>query len=90
MGPFPKAKGGFEYIRTYVDMTTTWREAILPRKATTAIVVSRLTEIFTHNGFPGVIITDNAIQFVSKSFESFGKVKVINMLRLLVHHRVTR
>ena len=35
VGPFPKARGGFQYLLTYIDEATRWPEAIALRKTTT-------------------------------------------------------
>ena len=35
VGPFPKAKGGFQYLLTCIDIATRWPEAI-PVKSVTA------------------------------------------------------
>ena len=40
VGLFPKAKGGFEYLITYIDVTIRWPEAIPVRKATTVVVIN--------------------------------------------------
>ena len=71
VGPFPKAKGGKEYLLTYIDMATRWPEAIPIRKATTGIITSKLTDIFSRVGLPGVVVTDNGAQFTSKQFERY-------------------
>ena len=71
VGPLPKAKGGFEYMLTCMDVATHWLEAVPLRKTTTAIIVKHLLEMFSRNGFPGIIVSDNGPQFLSKAFESF-------------------
>ena len=49
VGPFPMAKGGFNYIFTYLDMATRWPEAIPLRKTATRIVIDQLTQVFARN-----------------------------------------
>ena len=71
VGPLPKARGGYEFILTCTDVATRWPEAIPFRKATTPIIVKHLVEIFTRNGFPGVIVSDNGPQFLSEVFKKF-------------------
>ena len=71
VGPFPKAKGGFQYLLTYIDMATRWPEAIPLRKTTTSIVITQLRNIFARNGFPTTLVSDNGPQFVSTQFEKF-------------------
>ena len=69
--PLPKAKGGYEYMLMCMDVATRWLEAVPLRKATTAIIVKHLLEMFSRNGFPGIIVSDNGPQFLIKAFESF-------------------
>ena len=40
VGLFPKAKGGFEFLITYIDVAIRWPEAIPVRKATTVVVIN--------------------------------------------------
>ena len=55
VGPLPKAKGGLEYLLTCVDQASRWPEAIPLKKATSSIIIAKLTEIFCHVGFPATI-----------------------------------
>jgi len=41
------------------------------KKTTTAIIIRELTLMFSRNGFPGVIISDNGPLFLSKPFKIF-------------------
>jgi len=63
VGPFPVAKGGFRFLLTCVDLATRWPEAVPIRTCTARVVVDKLTEVFTHNGYPKVLISDNGAQF---------------------------
>ena len=58
VGPFPKARGGFQFILMYIDMATRWSEDIPLRKTTTNIIISQLKSIFTRNGFPTTLVSD--------------------------------
>ena len=62
VGPFPKALGGFEFLLTVIDVATRWPEAVPLKKATAPIIVHHLVEMFSRNGFPGVIVSDNGPQ----------------------------
>ena len=80
VGPLPKvkkAKGGFEYLLTCVDQASRWHEAIPMQKATSSVIIAKLTDVFCHVGFPGTIVTDNGSQFVSKAFQDFCRNKSI-------------
>ena len=81
VGPFPTAKGGFQFLLTYIDMATRWPEAIPLWKATTRIVIDQLKSIFCRNGFPLTIVTDNGPQFTSELFRKFLREKGIQHVK---------
>jgi len=85
VGPLPKARGVFEYMLTCIDLATRWPEAVAVKKTTAAIVVKNLVEMFSRNGFPGVIISDNGPQFLSKAFKSFCRDNGIQHMKTSVH-----
>ena len=86
VGPFPKAKGGFQFLLTYVDMATRWPEAIPVRKTTTKIIIDQLKAIFCRNGFPTTIVSDNGPQFVSAQFAKFVKQQGIQHVKASPYH----
>ena len=71
VGPLPKARGGCEYLLTCMDIATRWPEAVALSKTTASVIVKHLTTFFSRNGFPGVILSDNRPQFLSKTFQTF-------------------
>ena len=85
VGPLPKGKGGVEYILTYIDVATRWPEAVPVRSTTAQVVIRALTEIFSRNGFLGVLVSDNGPQFISKTFKSFCEKNGINHVRTAVY-----
>ena len=56
-------------MNTYV--ATRWPEAVALNKVTAPVILKHLTTFFSRNGFPGVIVSDNGPQFLSKMFETF-------------------
>ena len=52
VGPFPKAKGGFEFLLTYVDMATSWPEAVPLRKTMCTIVIRQEIGTFLGGTIP--------------------------------------
>ena len=86
VGPFPTAKGGYQFMPTYIDMATTWPEAIPLRRTISRIVIEQLTTIFSRNGFPSTIVSDNGPQFVSKLFKKFLKEKGIVHVKSSQYH----
>ena len=64
VGPLPRAKGGWKYLLTYICLGSRYPEAI-PLKTITAIEVAEaLLEIFSRNGVPEVMLSDQGTQFV--------------------------
>ena len=59
VGPFPKARGGFQYLLTYIDIATRWPEAISLRTTTTKVIVAHLKSIFCRNGFLSTLVGMN-------------------------------
>jgi len=86
VGPFPTAKGGFQYLLTAIDMATRWPEAIPLRSITTKSIIHHLTSIFTHSGFPKAIVSDNGQQFVGREFSRWLKVHGISHSRASPYH----
>ena len=86
VGPFPKAKGGFQFLLTYVDMATRWPEAIPLRKTTTQVIIAQLKRIFCRNGFPTTLVSDNGPQFTSAQFKKFLKSQGIQHVTASPYH----
>jgi len=86
VGPFPKAKGGFQFLLTYVNMATRWPEAIPLRKTTTQVIIAQLKGIFCRNGFPTTLVSDNGPQFTSAQFTKFLKAQGIQHVTASPYH----
>jgi len=86
VGPFPVAKGGFRFLLTCVDLATRWPEAVPVRTCTARVVIDKLTEIFTHNGYPKTIVSDNGAQFVGKTFTKWLVVNGITHVKSSPYH----
>ena len=85
VGPLPRAKGGMEFILTCIDVATRWPEAVALKTTTAQVVIRHLTEMFSRNGFPGVLVSDNGPQFVSKAFANFCEKNGINHVRTAIY-----
>ena len=81
VGPLPRSKGGVEYILTTIDIATRWPEAVALKSTTAQVVIRHLTEMFSRNGFPGVLVSDNGPQFISKAFAHFFQKNGIHHVR---------
>jgi len=85
VGPLPKARGEFEFILKCVDLATRWPEAVALKKTTARIVIRELLEMFSRNGFPGTIVSDNGLQFMGKEFDSFCRENGISHTKTSVY-----
>jgi len=86
VGPFPTAKGGFRFMRTCIDLVTRWPEAVPIRTTTSKAIINQLTTMFTHNGFPKAIVSDNGPQFVGKTFSRWLGKNGINHVKSSPYH----
>ena len=77
VGPFPKAKGGFQILLTYIDMATRWPKAIPLRQ---------LKVIFCRNGFTTTLVSDNGPQFTGAQFTKFLKTQGILHVTVSPYH----
>ena len=69
------------------DVYTRWPEVIKMNKDTTSTATIRaLREIFSRNGLPYVIVSDNETNFTSKEFESFLANNNIKHLKTGTYH----
>jgi len=66
VGPLPKARGGYEFMLTCIDLASRWLEAVALKKTTATIVVHELLEVFSRNGFPGTIVSESLPPFAGK------------------------
>ena len=67
-------------------MATEWPEAIPLRKTTTKVVIEQLTQVFSRNGFPSTLASDNGPQFTADSFKKFLKDKGISHVKASPYH----
>ena len=73
IGPLPRSKKGFTFNLTYIDVASRWPEAKPLHTVTSSAVLGALTSIFSRNGFPRVLTSDNTPQFVGKAMTDFWK-----------------
>ena len=63
VGPFPRSHG-FKYILTYICLASRYPEAIPLRHATAQECAEALLEIFSRNGVPMSLLSDQGTQFM--------------------------
>ncbi len=71
VGPFVRGSSECKYAITLIDYYSKWPEVAFTSQVTTAKVIIFLKTVFSREGFPDEIISDNGVQFVSKEFEEF-------------------
>ncbi|XP_044733533.1 uncharacterized protein LOC123296136 [Chrysoperla carnea] len=72
IGPLiPSADNGFKYIFVITDAYSKFCWAYPTRKATSAVVIKILHQLFMVFGFPKVLISDNAKSFKSNKYTQF-------------------
>ncbi|XP_062558351.1 uncharacterized protein K02A2.6-like [Armigeres subalbatus] len=59
------------YYLIVVDAFSKWPEVISTKRITTSATVAMFREIFSRNGMPETLVTDNGTQFTSEDFEAF-------------------
>ena len=86
VGPLPKSKGGYQYLLTYIDVATRWPEAVALRSIQARPVVEALLEIFSRNGIPKVIISDQGTQLTGKIMKELTTVYGISKVETSPYH----
>jgi hypothetical protein len=62
--PYPRTPSGNRFILVVTDLFSRWVEGFAISTSTTSEIVRLLEEeVFTRQGYPGAIITDNGSQF---------------------------
>ncbi|CAH8596854.1 unnamed protein product [Schistosoma turkestanicum] len=69
-----------------VDAFSKWPEISPVTPPTTTKTIQLLTEIFSRNGIPDVIVSDNGSQFTSSQFQNFCQRLAIKHLRSPPYH----
>ena len=62
IGTFEKGKGGYRFILTYICIASGWPEAIPLKIETARAMADSLVEIFSRNGVPLVMLSDQGAQ----------------------------
>ncbi|XP_026065967.1 uncharacterized protein K02A2.6-like [Carassius auratus] len=72
-----------------VDAHSKWPEVVLMKTTTSEKTVSVLRTIFSRNGLPEQICTDNGRQFVSDEFQKFMKLNGVKHITSAPYHPAT-
>lgn len=71
VGPFEKGPKECRFAVTIVDLYSKWPEVCFTPEVTTSKVLGFMKQIFSREGFPNEIVTDNGVQFRSNEYETF-------------------
>nr|XP_037276784.1 uncharacterized protein K02A2.6-like [Rhipicephalus microplus] len=71
VGPMERAPPECRFAITIIDYHSKWPEVAFVSTITAQAVVKVLVEIFSREGYPKSIVTDNGRQFMSTCFEQF-------------------
>ncbi|KAJ8022562.1 hypothetical protein HOLleu_37501 [Holothuria leucospilota] len=71
VGPFERAVNECRFAITAVDYYSKWPEVMFTPSVETNKVLDFLKQIFSREGFPKEIVTDNGVQFKSYEFQNF-------------------
>ncbi|XP_051784491.1 uncharacterized protein K02A2.6-like [Erpetoichthys calabaricus] len=71
VGPFQTAPYGYCYAITLIDYFSKWPEVAFASAVTSQTIIHFLCTIFSREGNPLEIVTDNGSQFTSSDFEAF-------------------
>lgn len=86
IGPFEKAPPDCRFAISMVDYFSKWPEVAFAPRVDTATIIQFLTTIFSREGNPKTLISDNGPQFLSAEFADFLKESGIQHLRSSVYY----
>ncbi|UYV68635.1 K02A2.6-like, partial [Cordylochernes scorpioides] len=86
VGPFIDTEIGFRFAKTLIDYTYKWPEVFCTNKTTSKVIINFLEDVFSREGFPREIVTDNGTPFISEEFEDFLRSNGIKHIRTANYH----
>ncbi|UYV68681.1 K02A2.6-like [Cordylochernes scorpioides] len=86
VGPFIDSDIGFRFAITLIDYTSKWPEVFCTNKTTSKVIINFLEDVFSREGFPREIVTDNGTPFIFEEFEDFLRSNGIKHIRTANYH----
>ncbi|CAM5112697.1 unnamed protein product [Eretmochelys imbricata] len=71
VGPFDTAPSDCHYAITLIDYFSKWPEVAFTSQISSATVIKFLSSVFSREGNPKELVSDNGSQFASLEFETF-------------------
>ncbi len=75
MGPFNAASADCHFVVTLVDYYSKWPKIAFVSHPTTQAVMQFLSTVFSREGIPRELISDNGVQFTSHNFKCSWKTE---------------
>lgn len=86
VGPLEHVPQNNRFIITLVDYHSKWPEAYFCSSVSTSTVKEFLTGVFSREGYPEEIVTDNGPQFISREFKEFLHDRAIRLSHSSVYY----
>ncbi|KAJ8000091.1 hypothetical protein DPEC_G00201250 [Dallia pectoralis] len=86
VGPFECATWDCHYAITLTDYYSKWPEVAFTSTVTTEVITRFLATVFSQEGNPNYLVSDNGCQFTSHAFAIFLKEREIKHLRSSVYY----
>ncbi|XP_062373408.1 uncharacterized protein LOC134061671 [Sardina pilchardus] len=86
VGPYHRAPPDCRYAITLVDYYSKWPEVAFTSEVTSATVIKFLSTVFSREGNPLELVTDNGSAFVSAEFDAFLASRDIKHCRSAVYY----
>lgn len=86
MGPFENAPASCRFAISLVDYYSKWPEVAFSSHVTADVVIAFLQSLFSREGNPSCIVTDNGPQFLSSVFADFLAERGICHMRTSVYY----
>ena len=80
-GPIYQNSAHYRFAICLVDYYSKYPEVVLVPEVTTSRVISFLNSVFSREGIPRFVVTDNGVQFTSKEFREFCVQKGIQHMK---------
>ena len=84
--PLPRTKAGNKYVLVLMHYTSKWPEAYALRNVTTETVVKCLIDMTARVGIPEEVLTDNGLNFVSKTMREYCTTMGIEQIKTSPYH----
>ena len=86
VGPFHSAPNDCRFVSTLVDYYSKWHEVAFTSDVTSATVIAFLSAVFSREGNPLELVTDNGPSFVSAEFKAFLAAPDITHCRSSIYY----